>query len=255
MPKRIVAIVLLGAALVWTGAASGQESLADVENAITAAWDQLATAACRIELNTELLINGDRVPGRGAGTLEFRRHEGVNLANAHVNGSLMVPIGTTTAELPQNITAVFDGGVFHLMTVLLRVPFVMQEDASKEPAIKKPMGKLLFDGLRDAGTVRLLPQQSVGTTPAYAVESKFKEVDRKAALPAASVRMFFDRNTKLPLLVQVFNSGGKEIGKLTFGGFRLNPELPMERFRFTPPPDAQFLDFSEAGAAFVPQLP
>ncbi|MBN2307775.1 MAG: hypothetical protein JXR94_02320 [Candidatus Hydrogenedentes bacterium] len=246
--------IVSAAILICIAPAWAADTLDTVKEQIIARWDSAQAVSCRVGLELQMNVNGMALPGRGTGTLDYRRKDDTTCSRMDVAGALTVPMGDSTADLPQNVTAVFDGDQLHLQTVVLRMPVVMKYDASEEDDRKKSPAQLLFGGLEDAGELTLLPDASVNGAAAYALQVKFDEPDADGILPVAVLQLFFDKATGFPLRVQGFADGGAPVGALTFTDFKTDAEFPAGRFQYIAPEGAQFVDFSEAESALLPPM-
>lgn len=232
--------------------AGAQETLAQVEQQIVAAWEKVQTVSGDFQLEVKLNLNGMVLPGRGSGRIEHKRGAVQNLARADVTGALTVPLGDTTADLPQNISVIFDGSKVHMLMRVLRAQFAMSEDASAEKDKDRPPAVLLFKALHDAGRVQLLRDAVVDGAPVNTIRADLHKPLDENVLPATAMVFHFDKGNRMLRRVEAFDANGAAIGALVIRRIRLNENIAQERFTFSPPPDAQVIDFSQAGKTLVP---
>ena len=230
------------------------ETLEEVEQRIVKAWDEIDTVRCRLDLKLRLSLESGPVPAEGTGIFEGSWRDGVNRARAHAEGVLRAPLGDLEVPIPQDILAVLDGESVHIQTMLLRMPVVMSKNVAKEEVLAKRPARALFAALHENGKVRLLDSETVGEQPVDVIEAKLKKPDADALLPAAKLRFHFRRKDAMLVMVRAFDNKDQEIGTATFRSFTLNSEIPVDRFAYRAPENAQQLDLSKAESALVPSL-
>lgn len=244
--------ILLVAVLTCGPAFSGE--LEEVEAKFIESWDALDSLSCLATVELLMNVDGMTLPGRGRGQFDYMREDGRNLSRLDLRGSVTVPLGEQAADIPQELVAVFDGGLFRMLTVVLLNPVVMEYDASEEPEVGASPAQLLLETLHKEGHVQLLPDDEVGAVPVHVIEAVLPEIPDDAVVPMKRLRLYIGKESGLLVRARALSESGATVGLLGFRDVKTNPGFEKSRFELNAPKEARRIDFEQAGEVLLPTL-
>lgn len=226
MKMRLVLTILVAAVVLWMPLASAQDTVESIQKAVIEKWDGLKSMSGTFNLNVQYKIKPD-MPNplklMGGGSTDYVKVD--QTAKYRMNAWA----GFSEAAKMGQLQSLFDGTTAYVDTL-----FMGKVDSKQLPASEAiaPGGKAFFDFVNQH--VNLAPSAAVDVNgkACYALEGAFKEVDE--GNPVGKIIACFDKETGVPMKINVIDKQGVEIGVITMTDVKINPEIKEEVFKYVP---------------------
>lgn len=266
MKRKVIAACLAIAVLLgWTVGSIGQsvptgDPLGAAEAAILSAWGGVQSLTCTSSIHVRLSYAGLNLSAGGTGPMIYRKADGKDLVRLQLNGSVAVPAGDITSDLPISFEAASNGKNVYALTSALWNSKAVVGDAASSNGVPLPAIPSLFDALHKNCGLSLQGSSRVNGIDTYVINAVLADApSADDPLQTKAFRLCFAKDCGALVRVMVFNTAGESVGTLDFTNFKLNVEVPVEQFQFAIPQDAQVYDLRGGKPAkaeyFLPGIP
>jgi outer membrane lipoprotein-sorting protein len=248
MVKKLRGALWVTVALLCAPIAPAQDTVESIEKAVTDAWNRLNSMSATLAANAEFKLKPENpapMKAMGGGTVNYLKKGETPLYALEGWAGL-----SEQAKLAQ-ARCVHDGQQLHVDTLV----FGKVESETPANAIT-PGGKALFDFLRENLNLAAKPAEKLNDKEAYVIEGALKQPDEK--IPMASILIYFDKATGIPLKVASLDKQGMPSATITVNDIKVNPPLAEDLFKYVPlaPPAPPALPTPPAApAAAAPAAP
>jgi hypothetical protein len=228
MSKLMFSLVLT-AILAWVPWATAHESVEAIQKILIEKWDSHTSLSGVFSVAGQVKISPD-IPTAlaisGNGTLDYLKKDGKALHR--VEGWA----GPTKELQLARIFSTFDGAKGHADTMF----FGQNGSEDYGPAdVIEPSGKAIFDEMAANMTLKAMPSTKVGDKDCHVLEGVLKEpVDDVVSL--TKLVMCFDKATGVPVRIGLIDKQNVEFGAITMTDAKIDQEISVEKFKYTPPP-------------------
>lgn len=226
--KKLLSLLILTAVAVWGPWAAAQESVEAIQKALIEKWDRHTSLSGAFSVTAQVKISPDiptAIEIGGNGNLDYLKKDGKALHRINAWA------GPTKEFQLARIVSTFDGTKGHADTMF----FGQNGSDDYGPAdVIEPNGKAIFDEMAANMTLKAMPSTKVGDKDCHVLEGVLKEpVDDVVSL--TKLVMCFDKATGVPVRIGLIDKQNIEFGAITMTDAKIDQEINVEKFKYTPP--------------------
>lgn len=112
-------------------------------------------------------------------------------------------------------------------------------------------GKGLFEQMKSAFTINVLPEETVNGKKCYVLELTPKETPEPPNIPnpqdimPGKNKAYFSKDSGLQVQMIMFNQAGKPITTMQYKDIDFQAKIDPSRFTYSPPPGVKVMDMTE----------
>lgn len=235
-----LACVLVVVGLLGHATAVHAETLESVQKSIADSWSKIKSATYDAEMASNNEGQGYSMKMTANSKSEVLRSGETTLMRTETKMSNDMTAGGNTTKTEMSSTMVVDGEFAYTLS-----------DNAGQKSVMKMKGKQysegaggqgLFKMLGETYTLALLPDETVDGKGTYVIEGKPKD----ANAPGGSVsKYYFAKDTGMVVQSITTSADGKSKTTMKIVNLKLNPDIPADHFKFTPPAGVQITDMSK----------
>ena len=239
MTLQLGRVALVAAIMLTVAAATGDETLADVEKNIIQAAQRVKSYTADITIEMERSMGAMVMKSSGGGTTEFMRKGDKILSRIEMKLEMTMTNAGKEQKMAQSVLTIVDGEHSYTLT----------DQAGQKSAVKtKPdsantnMGTTeTFAQLREDATLKLLPEANIGDDVAYAIEATPKQMQGMAGKSV----LYFSKKNGIMLKIVTMTPDDKPMQTVTLGNIKMNVDLKPDRFVFAAPEGVPLQDMTK----------
>lgn len=233
MQRRLRAACMV-AAVCALGAAQAEQTLESVETEVEALWQKVDAFTMNVTTDTNVPVGPLTLTSRATGTMECAKKDGAVLFRLEMVNKTQVPV---VGAVDQKMLNVFDGtAMFSEMEMPgMHKVFRMPKDAAQKKGPSS--GRAMFEGFREQGEVKLLPDATVDGAPVWVVQVTPNEAfKRRAPTPVALFKFYISKDSGIQIKTEIFDTSGKPTSTTVCSNVNTGAKPAPERFVYTAPP-------------------
>lgn len=141
-------------------------------------------------------------------------------------------------------TMINDGEFMYTISDVAGQKMAMKMKPNPKMAGSDPLSsESAFKAMKQDFNLKVLPDATVDGKEAWVLEATPK--DAKNAEILARMVNYYDKKNGLPIKSVGYDKAGKVVNTTTFSNFKLNADIPAERFVFKAPPGVEVMDMTK----------
>ena len=243
--RNLTWLVISGALLAASATLTRAETLEEVQKKLTERALSYKSLAYKQTLVSDTKIGDDaKTHVESDGTIEMLRKGEEYIVRSEQKMKTSSEYAGQKTDQSMRMLMIYDGEYFYTLSESEHGKQAMrQKMANLNNLIKKDM----FKELEEAWDLKLLPDEKVNGRAAWVLEMRPKKQTANGQPNQAQEfysRMvhWYDQETGIALKSIGYDKAGKESMKMTASDIKVNPDIPAERFKFTPPEGVPVID-------------
>lgn len=205
--------------------------LAAVEKELSKAWDKLKSMTANMEMNMVMSGNSTKM----SGTIEFVN----NPDKEFFRMDMAMESNMGGQKIEGKATTIYDGEFVYVVNEMMGQTMAIKQ---KPGAIAQtPAGKHMFEGLKDANDLKVLPSEKIDGKDAFVLEATPKGT---APQPVSRMKLYLVKENGIMVKLLGYDTAGTEVMTITYSDIKINPKIDTSRFVFKAPDGVQVMDMT-----------
>jgi outer membrane lipoprotein-sorting protein len=238
MTRRVGLFLVAGVACGFAVHVVRAEDLAAVEKHIADAWAKHHSLTAKINMTTSMGMGDSKMEGKGEGSIEFLRKGDKLYLRQELKNTIAQP-GSPDAKMETSTQTIVDG----------ENAWQLSEMMGQKSAVKSNIDprmttdpKAFFAEFSKDNELKLLPDETVDGKKTYVIEMTPKEKTPGATYKTAC---YFDRDAGFVIKTVTLGPDNKPSVVMTYSDVKYDVDIPMDHFKFTPPPGVEVQDMTK----------